>query len=299
MYQRNKISAKHDTNQTGEQLPIKPIFNYIDYRIYLKDYYDQKKRTTTYFSYRYFSNISQIHSPNFLKLVIEGKRNLTREVIEKFTKALKLNQKESTFFRSLVLFNQAKTAAEKQEHYLVLKTFALTVNEKVVGSDVYDYYENWYNSVIRELICQYDFKDEYEKIAQSVFPRITPKQARESVEVLLKLNLVGRNCNGSYHLIDKAITTGPEVASFAVRNFNRAMIGLAEKALDSVPVHCRHASGITMGIPAEGYDIIVSEIYAFRDRITQIANSFDKNTKVYQLNIQFFPVSNTEDRRIG
>ena len=291
------MQQKIDTSKAIDPTPLKPIFSYIDYRVYLKDYYAYKKRKATYFSYRYFSKAASIHSPNFLKLAVEGKRNLTRAVIEKFIKALKLNQKESVFFRNLVLFNQAKTVAEKQEHYSVLKSLAVTVNEKVVGSDVYDYYEKWYNSAIRELICQYDFKDDYTRIARSVFPRITPAQAREAIELLLRLKLVGRRDDGTYDLIDKAITTGPEVTSLAIRNFNRTMIGLAEKALDSVHVGRRHASGITMGIPAEGYDVLVSEIYAFRDRITQIANSFDKNTKVYQLNIQLFPLCKADEGR--
>jgi uncharacterized protein (TIGR02147 family) len=285
------------TIESGETVTLKPIFGYIDYRVYLKDYYAFRKRTTTFFSYRYFSKNAAIHSPNFLKLVMEGKRKLTRTVIEKFIVALKLNQKESVFFRNLVLFNQAKNVAEKQEHYAVLKSLAITVNEKVVGSEFYDYYEKWYNSVIRELICQHDLKDDYSKIARFVYPKITHKQAREAIELLLRLKLVGRRDDGSYFLIDKAITTGPEVTSLAVRNFNRTMIELAGSALDSVPVERRHASGITMGIPAEGYDVLVSEIYAFKDRITQIANSFDQNTKVYQLNIQLFPLSKADDGR--
>jgi uncharacterized protein (TIGR02147 family) len=95
---------------------MKPVFEYIDYRRYLRDYYAENKKSKKYFSYRYFSSRAGIKSPVFLKLIIENKRNLTRPMIEKFCKALDLNNKEALYFRHLVLFNQGKTAQEKQEH---------------------------------------------------------------------------------------------------------------------------------------------------------------------------------------
>ena len=78
---------------------------------------------------------------------------------------------------------------------------------------------------------------------------------------------------------------------FAIRNFNRQMAQLAEKSLDSVPVNKRHASGITMGISEEGYHVLESEIEAFKERIVNIVNTDDKSEKVYQLNIQLFPLT--------
>jgi hypothetical protein, TIGR02147 len=274
---------------------INSIFNYIDYRIYLKDYYAFKKKHTVYFSYRYFSKNAGINSPNFLKQVIEGKRNLTRPVTEKFLKAMKMNEKEAIYFKNLVFFNQAKTAAEKQEHYVVLKSLAKTVNEKVVGADVYDYFDSWYTCVIRELICQHDFKDDYVRIAGLVFPKIKPKQVEEAIKLLIKLDLITRRADGKFYQVDNAISTGSEVTSLAVRNFNRTMIELAGMALDGVPVEHRHASGITMGIPREGYDVFVAEIYAFKDRLIRIANSFNDCNIVYQMNVQLFPLSKKID----
>lgn len=274
---------------------LKPVFEYIDYRIYLKDFYNFNKKRMKYFSYRFFSKNAGINSPNFLKQVIEGKRNLTRPVVEKFLKAMNLNDKESVYFKNLVFFNQAKTAMEKQGHYIVLKSLAKTVNEKVVGADVYDYFDSWYVCVVRELICQHDFQDDYAGIAGTVFPKITPKQAEEAVKLLLNINLVKKGRDGKYFQVDNAISTGAEVTSLAVRNFNRTMIGLAGAALDKVPVNRRYASGITMGIPREGYDVFVAEIYAFKDRLVRIANSFSEADVVYQMNVQLFPLSKIVD----
>lgn len=276
---------------------MKTIFEYIDYRQYLKDYYTSSKEKRSYFSYRYFSRQAGVKSPVFLKLVIDGKRGLTGKMVEKFAHALKLNVKEATCFRHLVFFNQAKTAPEKQEHYLVLKSMADHVSEHVIGATLYDFYDKWYISVVRELVTLHDFKDNYAKMGAAVVPAITPAQARDAVEFLLKADLIARNEDGTYRQTKTAITTGQEVTSIAVRNFNRAMVQLAEKSLDSVPAARRHVSGVTMGISPECYNVLVAEINAFKDRVISIVNSDDHAAKVYQLNVQLFPLSRDQGEK--
>ncbi len=270
---------------------MKSIFEYIDYRRFLLDYYTESKQNKPYFSYRFFSSRAGIKSPVFLKLVIECKRNLTRPMIEKFAKALSFSDKESIYFKHLVLFNQGKTSQEKQEHYLVLKSMVGLVKENIIESDLYEYYDKWYTSVIRELVCQHDFKNQYESIAAKIFPKITPGQAKAALELLLKLRLLVKKSDGTYEQTNRAISSGSSITALAIRNFNRQMVRLAEKALESVPVEKRHVSGITMGISEEGYHVLISEIEAFKERIVNIVNADTKSEKVYQFNVQLFPVT--------
>ena len=69
---------------------MKSILSYNDFRQYLEDFYQQQKRETHGFSFETFSTEAGIKSPNYLKLVIQGKRNLTTEATFKFAKALQL-----------------------------------------------------------------------------------------------------------------------------------------------------------------------------------------------------------------
>ena len=94
---------------------MQPIYEFIDYRKFLAAFYEHKKANSSYFSYRYFSQKIGINSPSFLKHVIDGKRNLTTQMIERFCTALDLSAREARYFRNLVLFNQAKTSGEKAD----------------------------------------------------------------------------------------------------------------------------------------------------------------------------------------
>ncbi len=270
---------------------IPVIFEYIDYRLFLKDYYAVNKNSKSYFSYRFFARRAGIKNPVFLKLVIDGERNLSANAIESFCKAIEFNEKEATYFRHLAGFNQARTSAEKQEHYAVLRSFAHLIPEQKLTADSYDFYSQWYTSVIRELICLYNFNDNIEKIAASISPRISVKEAKEAMSLLLRLGLVKKQENGKYTQTHKAITTGNEITSLAIRNFNRQMAGLAADALEHYAKEIRHISGITMGISQGCYQVLTSEIEAFKERVIQIVNSDEQSDKVYQLNVQLFPLS--------
>lgn len=270
-----------------------PIFEFIDYRKFLAAWYENKKSSFKHFSYRYFSQKLGINSPSFLKSVIDGKRNLTARMAERFSKAIGLSPKETRYFRNLVLFNQAKTSGEKQEYYAVLRSMAGMVRETTLSADQYDYFNNWYTPVIRELICLHDFFDDYTRIASAIKPKIQPKQAKAAVTLLVRLGLVERMDNGTYRQTNRAITADSSITSIAVRSFTRTVLDMSKTAIDSIDKKERHVSGLTMGISAETYDVIAAEIEALKDRVKVIVNRDNNANRVYQMGLSLFPVSET------
>ena len=68
------------------------------------------------------------------------------------------------------------------------------------------------------------------------------------------------------------------------------MIQLAERSLDAFPTNERYASGLTVGLTREAYDILVAEMEALRDRVVNIVDALDTSDSVYQVNIQMYPL---------
>jgi uncharacterized protein (TIGR02147 family) len=281
----------------GKAFIMQPVFEYIDYRKYLKDFYAESKSSKKYFSYRYFAGKAGLNSPILLKMVIDGKRNLSRKTINKFISGIILKEKEAVYFRNLVLFNQAKSAQEKQEYYRLLRSLFKMVPQHLIEDEELNYFDKWYYSALREGVCHHNFKDDWGRIAACVTPHITPAEAQSAVEWLLYHGFLQKTKRGTYEQVQRAITTRSEVLSLAVRKFNRKMIQLAEQSLDAVEVKQRFATGITVGINAEAYDILVAEIEAFRDRVVQFVNSVDPADRVYQVNIQLFPLMFGPDQK--
>ena len=127
------------------------IFNYTDYRAFLADFYKEAKKTKS-ISLRAFSKKAGFTSPNYLKMVMDGDRNLTEESITRFVSALELNKQEEEFFRNLVLFNQAKSHAKKNLYYQNLLRCRKFSQFKPIEKDQYVFYSAWYHPVVRELV---------------------------------------------------------------------------------------------------------------------------------------------------
>src|SRR5215813_10276244 len=93
------------------------VYDFLDYRAYLRAYYEAAKRTRPSFTFRLFSKLAGLRSPNFLKLVIEGQRNLGADSIPRFIEALGLQGPDAEFFADLVAFNQAGSLADKNRAF--------------------------------------------------------------------------------------------------------------------------------------------------------------------------------------
>lgn len=73
-----------------------------------------EKARSRHFSFRYLARICGFGSSGFLKMVMEGQRNLSPSSINKLTKALKLNEKEAVYFETLTFFNQSDAKKDKE-----------------------------------------------------------------------------------------------------------------------------------------------------------------------------------------
>ena len=78
---------------------MKSIFETLDFRTYLLEFYQEHKAANARFSWRVFSKKAGFTSPVFLKLLSEGKRNLGEASIDQVGEALELKDKELEFIK--------------------------------------------------------------------------------------------------------------------------------------------------------------------------------------------------------
>ena len=273
---------------------------YTDYRQLLKDYYDYTKQHNPRFSYQVFSQRAGIPSRGFLYNVVNGKRALSSSHIAGVARAMKLSKSQLEYFENLVAYNNARSITEKQRYFERMHTVKILADNAVqpylVRKDQYLYFSQWYHAVVRSLIDLSGFRGDFEKLAQQVSPPITAAQARKSVLLLEKLGFIRKDEDGSYRLVDKTITSAPEVISLAIHNFHQQTVELARKALNDLPRARRNFTGVTLGISASTYRRVCSEIERFRNRLLELAGSENNQGEaqgVYHLNLQFFSVSQT------
>jgi uncharacterized protein (TIGR02147 family) len=162
----------------------------------------------------------------------------------------------------------------------------------VLECDQFEYFTNWYVIVIKEILSAYHFKGNFEALANLVDPPITAIQARQGVELLERLGIVSSK-NGAYW-VDKPLLTTPESwKSTAINNFQHLMIRLADEALIRFPKENRDFSTASMSVSDEGVRKIKERIRLFYQDLVEIVNENPDVSRVYELNIQLFPLSRT------
>ena len=81
------------------------IFEYTDYRKYLADWFDGKKKSQPWFSYGSFAQKAGFNDKGFFHNVIHGKRDLTKESLVKVSQAIGHSKAEAEYFENIVFFN--------------------------------------------------------------------------------------------------------------------------------------------------------------------------------------------------
>ncbi len=270
---------------------MRSIFEYNDYREFLKDYYTNMKAEKKSFSFRVFARLADCGSPSTLKRVMAGERNLTPNMIEKFSKALKLTKVEHEFFSNLVQLNQSKNPLEKRSVAERLARSRRYRELYPLSSVQMNYYKNWFYIPVRELVGLKGFREDPIWIAKNADPAITPQEAEKALEELQKLGLIARGPNGKLQLSSKTVTTGDEVSSLFLTEFHKEM---TKKSMESIERHSREKrdiSSVTVGISSKSFEKIKEKIQNFRKEILEIAANEEDPNVVYQLNMQMFPLS--------
>lgn len=267
------------------------IFEYTDYRAYLRDYYVAEKARRPAFSYRYFARRAGHTSPNFLKLVIEGKRNLGPASITAFARALELDAEEASFFAELVAYGQSKADADKNKHLTRITAARNYRKAGKIEGQLFEYLAHWYLPAIRELVARPDFVEDPKWIARELVPSITAKKAAEGLKVLLNLGLVRRMPDGRLERGDPSWTTGPEPSSKIVEAFHNQMLTLATEALQKFSPEERSVSSLVVCVRAKTVAELRRRLTSFQQELLALCDADEEPEVVFQVGMQLFPLS--------
>lgn len=270
------------------------VFSYLDYRAFLRDHYAERKAKGRGFSFRVFSRLAGLGSPNYLKLVMDGDRSLTPEMSERFAKACGLTGEPAAYFVELVAFNQARTATDREAAWARLSGFRRYREAHRLELAHAAYHSTWYLPAIRELAARADFRAEPAWIAPRLRPPITELEAERALATLFELGLLVRGARGRATQGEAIVTTGPETRGMHITSYHRAMLARATDAIDRVPAAERDISSLTLAVSAGGLATIKERIQRFRRELLELSATEDDPREVVQIGFQLFPLTQAE-----
>ncbi len=272
------------------------IYDYSDYREFLRDYYTVQKENNPVFSHRYFMQKAGYNSLGLYAGIMRGSSNLSQKMIPKFSKAMKLNALEQEYLSLMVHYASAKTDKIKKERYDRLIAFIPVKKHIALKQYQKRYYKHWYNVAIREALCMFDLNENYEEMAQFLNPPIRPEDVLDALNTLSQLSLIQKNDAGFWKASDPLIRSGSEVGSQVIQHYQASMIRMSEQAIYNIPKEERSISSLTFGISKERYDVFIEKIQKLHSEMIEDLDVDSDEDSVYQLNIQLFPLTHKKGK---
>ncbi len=288
------MGAAKNLNDMPKASPELSVYGYTDYRAYLRAFYNHKKQSVRGYSYRAFSKAAGFTSPNFLKLVIEGKRNIGNDALGKFVKALHLNNQMGEYFTALVNMNQSKTDAEKEQWFLEIQKLTPHAKKRQLHVEEHQYLSHWLYPAIREMIALDDFSDDPYWIARRLNGNANVGEIAAAMKFLVEEGYIRKGVDGSYSANDNIVITSDEVKNLAIRNYHRQMMEQAKVSLESIAMSEREFAALTFTLPEKSMAELKSRLKAFRQDIhdwAMQAAAANGHDAVVQLNFQMYPHS--------
>lgn len=276
------------------------VFEYTDYRIFLRDYYTEKKNKDRGYSYRVFANKAKLASPNYLKLVIDGSRRITTNNLPQFLRGLGLKGSEELYFKNLVLFQEAKDQESKIHHERELgrlRDRRVRVTQQIT-EDRNEFLSSWHHMAIREMVELKDFRADPDWIARRLGNKTTAAQVKDSLELQKRLGFIVEK-EGRLVMDEPLITTVDEVHDDVIRGLHRQFIQRGVEALDEISLLEREVRALTIALPKERVVEFKTAIKRFIEEMNRRFTRDEAKDEVYQLNVNFFPFTKDSGKREG
>jgi uncharacterized protein (TIGR02147 family) len=283
-----------------QRLPRKiTVFDYHDYRLYLRDWYESKKAADPSITHRLIAERVGFNSSGFFSQVLQGQSNISAPTAKHFADFTGPAGEERAYFLVLVRYNQAKTGTDKQRFFRELLTFRKGAVAMVEAGN-YEFYSQWYHTAVREAIALMKTRNDRQShilLSRMIIPRIKPLQVKKSLQLIERLGMISVGTDGFFKRTDRLISTGTEASSVMIANFARQALDLAKNALVRLPRAERSISCVTLSLTHEGYREIEQRLQLLRRELLEIADRQHGVDRIYQVNFQAFPLTRRNPKK--
>ena len=278
------------------------LSDYMNYREFLAAFYQFKRKASKgslrAYNYAVFSAAANIKSPNYLKMIIEGKRNLSDDMIGKFGKALGLNKEQTEEFRLLVQFTQATDPADRNmylkkmsEHRVAGKLKSGEIDRKS-----FEKVPNWVAWIIYAMVDQEGVAFDTASLKGLLRGKASDDEIENALNTLITSGDLQRDEATGTIKKARSLTESPEDIPVAlVRKLQSQLMYLGLESIYQDQPTDREFGTLTMSLTKSEFEEIKFKLRQMRKGLNKdnsIARMKSKGERVYQLNIQLFPVTN-------
>jgi len=268
------------------------IYQYDDFRQYLRDAFELRKKAEPNFSHRQFADLAGVKNSGTLLHVIQGKRALSPKVMEACNRIFGHKPVAAEFFRLLVDYKQCKDSERKVVLARELQTRRAHSNFVRLNPAQVRYYEDTAYPLIFAAIETLKFRGNFEELAGFLRPPLPLIKVKRCVRDLCEWGLVRLDSANHYHTVSRFVEPPPNLRD-PVRQMNRDWIMQSAEAIQKIPAAERQMNTAILSISEGTRAKILDRLEACRSEIFALAQADSSAETVMQLSMLFFPKSRT------
>jgi uncharacterized protein (TIGR02147 family) len=273
------------------------LYDYRSARRYVLDFLAVQQKQNRRFSIRGWSKAMGLKTHSLLVMMLQGKRKISEKQIPYLAKGLGLTPQDRRYFQALVQLENSETPEEKS----VAENWIQDVTPSSTGGPVItdDFWvvSHWIHMAVLEITALKSFDGTFDSIEDRLSLQFSRLEILSAVERLLSVKLLKKNGD----LLERTsigVTTRPDVPSKAVRKYHQQVAQLAIDAIEIDPVTKREFQGLAISVKEDQIPVAKKMIIEFREKFGREMAS-PAGDEVYQMNLQFFRISDRRTEKKG
>ncbi len=269
---------------------MKEIFEFNDYRDFLRSHYEETKGINPHYSYRYISMKIGFKSA-FLSRLFKKETHLALNKTSAFAELMKLSTKECQYFDELVRLGRAKSDEEREISLCRLNRIR-GISFSTIQSDEEEFFSKCHHMTVRSLLGIFKFtENDFRKIGQMIIPAVSKAEIGESVKLLERLGMITKDEFGFFTVTDNYISTKEKWAAKAIHEYQLKNIELSKEALENLKKEERDISTVTFTINSSRLPELREKLNTFREDMLRFSEECIDDDRVMHLNLQLFPTA--------
>lgn len=245
----------------------------------IKECLSIKQKENPLYSLRAFSRDIGVHHAT-LGQVLKGTRPLPYKVAETVVNKLRLGPKERTLFMESLLRKK-------------LSIDSIKINEFdtrfMLDESYYKVLAEWEHAAILELFNLHDFERNIDSISSKL--KISKIRAEVALNNLIICGLILKNEDEKLNIAHPELRTTEDVKNQALQDSHVETLRMGIEKIGNIEVELRDFSSTTVALSLDKLPEAKTIIREFRMKMSALFRDSDPKTDVYQLAIQFFPLT--------
>lgn len=266
------------------------IFDYHDYRKYLRDWLEFSKSQATKHSLRSLARAAGL-SPAYLSMILAGTRNFSLESLEQLIPILELTPQEEQHLRNLKVIADSENQEERMLALGALQRASGYRDNHSRELEAYRYLTNWYYVAIREAVNLPDFKADPHWIKDKLKFSVSIAEIQTALDFLIAHKFIVKNTRGNYELPQKQIDCFGGVYKIALSEFHKEMFGLASQSIDATPRQKRNITFHTMAIAEKNFEKLREILDSALVQVEKMGAAESTPDSVYHVTFACFPLT--------